>query len=243
MSNIASVVRIENEGPNGQGLSEWPAMNPADLISGEPVQHGYLCDEVEVIDYSVGVWDCTAFVDQPVPYPVDEFMLLLEGSVEMLMPGGELITVNAGEAFIIPKGLDCQWKMPQTVRKIFMIIDGGDPGDADNIGLNRVTVPDLRTKMEPPQGALSTRDTQFVNHDGRMHVYIDSYFGKQRGAAPQNGRQLINVLEGGVSFKDDPSLHFKAGDSLYLRPDNNLSWDIQDGTRLLVSRCDLPVSA
>lgn len=241
MTTTGPVIRIESDGPKGEGLSDWPAMNPADLVSGEPVQRGYLCDEVEDIDYSVGVWECTAFDDKPGPYPVDEFMLLLEGSVEMVMPDGTVVTVNAGEAFIIPKGLECQWRMPDTVRKIFMILDGAAPGNVDNASLHRVTIPSFEPD-QPPAGALSTCTTHFANHDKRMQVTIDNYAEKQRSQAPNTGRHIIHVLQGGVWFTNDPTNHFKAGESLYLLPDGNLTWEIEAGTRLLVSSCDLPLT-
>lgn len=241
MSDDGPVIRIEIDGPKGLGLTDWPAMNPADLVSGQPVQRGHLSDEIEAIDYSVGVWECTAFVDRPGLYPVDEFMLLLEGKVEMEMPDGTAVTVTAGEAFVIPKGYDCQWKMPETVRKIFMILDGATPADADNASLHRITVPSL-TADHPPTGALVSRTTFFVNHDNRMRVYIDSFVQKQRGQAPNTGRHIIHVLEGGLWFSNDPGNHFKQGESLYLLPDHTLMWEVQAGTRLLVSHCDLPLS-
>jgi uncharacterized cupin superfamily protein len=162
--------RIETNGPNGAGLTQWEAMDPADLVSGNPVQQGHLYDEDEATDYSVGVWECTAFVDKPGPYPVDELMLLLEGHVEMIMPDGTKITVGPGEAFIIPKGLDCQWTMPDTVRKIYMILDGAAPSDTDNASLHRITIPALDAVNIPPSGTLSLRETYFVNHDRRMQM-------------------------------------------------------------------------
>jgi uncharacterized cupin superfamily protein len=236
------VNRIENNGPNGAGLTLWPAMNPDDLVSGNPVQHGHLYDEDEPTDYSVGVWDCTAFVDKPASYPVDEFMLLLDGHVDMIMPDDTKITVNAGEAFIIPKGLKCQWVMPGTVRKIFMILDGDTPGDADNSTLHRITVPPLDAITPTPSGALSTRVTHFVNHDDRMRVCTDTYAEKQQGPAPQIGRHLIHVMQGSVTFADQPNGSFVQGDSFYLLPGNDLAWAIAANTRLLVTTCDLPTT-
>jgi len=61
-------------------------------------------------------------------------------------------------------------------------------------------------------------------------------------SAALKGRHLIHVLAGGLRFGEDPADHFKAGDSLYLLPGNNLTWDIVAGTRLLVSRCDLSIA-
>lgn len=240
MATTHRVRRIETDRSEGLELTAWPAMNPEDLVSGNPVQSGLLNDEDESTDFSVGVWECTAFVDKPGPYPVDEFMFLLEGTVEMVMPDGTQITVPPGEAFIIPKGLDCQWKMPDTVLKIFMILDGMHPGTADNPSLHRITVPDLTAPDRIRDSATRHRATHFVNHDGRMQVHVDSYASAQAGFAPPRDRHLIHVLSGSVAFPDNADLVFNAGDCFYLFPGDPLAWNIANDTRLLISSCDLP---
>ena len=230
---------IELNGPNGVGLTSWPAMNLAGLVSGEPVQKGHLYDEDENVGYSVGIWDCTAFVDQPGPYPEDEFMLLLTGTVEMLMPDGSKVTINAGQEFVIPKGLECQWKMPNTVRKIFMILDGAMPTDSDNTSSHRITVPSLDAPDAMTSSALVTRTTHFQNHDSRMRVYTETFAQAQSAPAPNEGRQLIHVLKGDVTFSDDINSHFKQGESYYLLPGHSLKWTVAADTHLLISTCYL----
>ncbi|MFX0540474.1 cupin domain-containing protein [Roseovarius sp. S4756] len=236
MSAEKHLKRIAAHGPDAAELTEWPEMDPANLVSGNPVQKGVFYDEVETVDYSVGIWECTAFVDNPGPYPVDEFMLLLDGTVEMAMPDGSSVTVGPGDAFVIPKGLECQWKMPQTVRKIFMILDGAAPGSADNAGLRRVTVPALDVAGSASPGALATRETHFVNHDGRMAVHVEKFHERMQGPAPQTRRRVIHVLAGGVKIDGDT---FEAGSSLYLLPGSGLDWEVAAGTRLLIASCDL----
>jgi uncharacterized cupin superfamily protein len=240
MSDIPHLQRIEIDTLKGAALDDWPAMDSSGLVSGEPVQCGRLYDEHEETDYSVGIWECTAFDDQPGPYPVDEFMFLLEGHVEMVMPDGSAVMVNAGEAFVIPKGLNCQWKMPDTVRKIFMILDGAAPGMSDNASLRRVTVPPLTASSTQPDGAVSTRTTHFLNHDNNMSVYTDAFAEDLSARAPSTGRYLVYVLEGEVSFSTEPDGIFGDKNSFYLMPDHDLSWNIKAGTRLLVSECHLP---
>lgn len=239
MSSNSCVTRINTDRLKGDALSEWPAIDPSNLVSGVPIQTGVLFEEIDAIDYSVGVWECTAFVDKSGPYPVDEFMLLLDGSVIMEMPDGTDITTRAGEAFIIPKGLECQWKMPGPVRKIFMILDGATPSGSDNISLHRITKPPLDAGRQPDPGALVTRLIHYMNHDRRMQVYTDSFGAEQHGPAPQRGRHLVHVLDGDVRLGDDPDHHYTKGGNFYLLPNNDLTWTVQAGTRLLVSYCDL----
>ncbi|MEM9371864.1 MAG: cupin domain-containing protein, partial [Pseudomonadota bacterium] len=120
---VSGVIPFDHSDRDGSGLVEWEALDPANLDSGDPIQRGKIYDEDQSSGYMSGVWDCTAFVDRPGPYAVDEFMFLLEGTVVMGLPDGTEVTINAGEAFVLPKGLDCHWKMPGYVRKVFMIVD------------------------------------------------------------------------------------------------------------------------
>src|SRR4029077_7736801 len=69
------------------------------------------------------VWDCTPFVTTLHPYPFNEFMLILEGSVTIVEPGGRETKIRPGEAFCIPQGLNCQWKQTEYVRKYYAIFE------------------------------------------------------------------------------------------------------------------------
>ncbi len=120
------VIRFEPHGPGDTGLAEWDTIDPGDLEAGNPVQRGHIYHQDEALGYMAGVWDCTAMTGKFEPYAVHEFMFLLEGSIIMVLEDGTEITVNAGEPFVIPKGLPCQWKQLGTVRKYFMIFE--DPG-------------------------------------------------------------------------------------------------------------------
>ena len=98
-------------------------LRAADLKSGSPQQRGRLYFNAPDIGLSAGVWDCTAFEGTMAPYSVDEFMILLEGSVTVTEANGRVTRVEAGEAFVIPRGLDCAWQQDGYVRKIFVIYE------------------------------------------------------------------------------------------------------------------------
>ena len=206
----ASVIRIEADGPEGIGLSEWETMDPKALASGNPVQRGYLYDEGEEAGYSAGVWDCTAFDDAPGPYPVDEYMLLLEGTVIMEMPDGTEITINAGEAFVIPKGLNCQWKMPGYVRKIFMILEKSENSEAENPSLNRVTTPDMSSPENTTPDTIMNCEGVFQNADGRMSVTMTGFPQGLVGPVLSSARRIVSVLAGSVEINGSV---FEPGDS------------------------------
>jgi len=224
--------RINFHNPDGSGLEPWEEMDPTALLSGTPVQRGYLCDELG--GYIAGVWDCTAFEDNPGAYSVDEFMYLIDGSVIMAMPDGSEIEVKAGEAFVIPKGLKCQWKQPGYVRKVFMILDGPEAAPASNASLDRVTVPEL---SGPELGtALSANRTDFVNAAGNMRVAVSAHSASLAAARPAPANQVIIVLDGALTLTHNGiEQTFSKGEAVYLPQGCVTGWQTTDGTELLTS--------
>ena len=50
-----AVRRFHPDGPPGKGLERWEEMDPAELMSGEPVQNGHTYHEIEAEGYLAGV--------------------------------------------------------------------------------------------------------------------------------------------------------------------------------------------
>lgn len=231
MTKTATILRFDPDGPHG--LEEWEQMDYASLASGEPVQHGHLYHEIAEQGYMVGVWDCTAFTDQMVPYTVDEYMLFLKGDLTMILPDGQEIDIKAGDAFVIPKGFKCQWKQPGFVHKIFMILDGPVP-EAENTSLRRITVPDLSA---PAGGAdIATARTDFLNAAGNMRVEVQSAGALSQPVINIDAHQIITVLEGTLSLYDGRESHdFAKGDTAYVLQGGTVGWRSAAGTRLIVA--------
>jgi uncharacterized cupin superfamily protein len=235
MTKTASILRFDPNGPDG--LEVWEQMDYASLVSGEPVQQGHLYHEVEDKGYMVGVWTCTAFTDQMMPYTVDEYMLFLEGNLTMVLPDGREIEIRAGDAFVIPRGFECQWKQTGFVHKIFMILDGPVP-KADNASLRRITVPDLTS----PTGAeVSTSRTDFLNAAGTMRVEVQDHGAVAQLSRTFNAHELITVLDGTLHLYDGEAEHaFNKGDTAYIRQGDSAGWKTTQGTRMIVASCAAP---
>ena len=139
-----TVIKYDRNGDPDCGLQDWGAYPPESLQSGEPVQTGHTYfDTASNLFYS-GVWDCTPHEMVPGPYDVDEFMIVLEGSIIIEHESGHAERFRAGESFIIPKGTPCTWKQDEYVRKFFAIHDDPDiPLHADP-GLNAIRRPARR---------------------------------------------------------------------------------------------------
>jgi uncharacterized cupin superfamily protein len=127
----------------GGALPRWPDIPAASIESGSPVQGGKTCFERPEIGLSAGVWECTAFTGKMEPYPVDEFMLLLEGEITILEADGKSTTIKAGESFILPRGLTCQWQQDGYVKKYFVIYEAPAGTPIGKTGLS-VIKPDHR---------------------------------------------------------------------------------------------------
>ena len=199
-----------------------------------PVQRGWLADGNEATGYLAGVWDCTAFVDVPGGYGGDEFMLLLEGTVEMRLPDGGSVAVGPGEAFVIPKGFECQWSQPGYVRKVFMIVDDPVPAP-ENASLTRITKPDLTGA--PLDGAVETARTVFENATGHMSVSVRSHSGGRSAAAPTTAHELLHVLDGALTLTaGGEQTRLGPGKTAYLRAGTPVARAHAPGTRILEAR-------
>ena len=231
MTKTANILRFDPNGPSG--LQEWEQMDYAALVSGEPVQRGHLYHEIEAEGYMAGVWDCTAFTDQMMPYPVDEYMLLLQGSVTMVLPDGAAVEIKAGDAFVIPKGFMCQWKQPELVLKYFMILDGPTPA-AQNASLQRITVPDLSRVTPEPE--IMARRVDFLNAAGTLCVETVTCGAMQTPPRKANAHHLISVLEGSLTLNDgQDDHHFAPGETAYLHKDDSAAWETSAGTRMVIA--------
>ena len=226
---VALVRRIEGNGPNASGLIAWDPLDPATLASGTPDQSGYMYDEDEARGYSAGVWHCTPFDDAPGPYPVDEYMLLLEGTVVMALPDGSEVRINKGEAFVLPQGLECQWKMPTDVRKIFMIVENDGRTTSENPSLTKVTKPSM-VPFTFETDVVEKAETVFASADGQMSVTRRGYREAIRGPIPSAGQRVLTILSGRIGVGGDS---FGPTDSLFVDAQYRGDWHISAGTTWL----------
>jgi len=118
-------MRLRADGPEGIGLTFMGNCESEPVVAGSPVEigHNYFTDATDA--FSAGVWECTAYTAEFDAYPVDEFCYMLSGSVTITEADGSAETFVAGDCFVVPKGLQCTWHMPETARKYYVILDSG----------------------------------------------------------------------------------------------------------------------
>lgn len=62
-----------------------------------------------------------AVIDISSPYPLDEYVLVLEGEVILTSTAGERQRYGAGESFVVPKGWTGTWDMPVKFREKIIV--------------------------------------------------------------------------------------------------------------------------
>jgi uncharacterized cupin superfamily protein len=232
-----SVLTITRMLDDPSALEVWPAMAASDLESGAPVQRGLMVCDDKPRGLSAGIWDCTAFTGTVGPYSVSEFMILLEGAVTIVDAHGGETVIRAGESFIIPKGLVCQWKQTTTVRKFFVIFDDASGLRVAEPAKLAVIKPDPAVALAPipgPDPALIVGAQQpvwrdfsyFADLTGQLTTGIWSSTPYERRPAVFTRHELMHILDGEAILTDaNGKAHaFKAGETVFVPIGAQVAW-------------------
>ena len=209
-------------------LDIWEEIPAASLISGKPVQRGHLYIDDKPRGLTAGIWACSAMTTRMRQQDCDEFMLLLDGAVEIVQPGGRITRIVAGESFILPKGLMRQWRQSGDVKKIFVILETqDDPATRDQAGLT-VIKPDPAAALSPspgpkPDALHSGTPVQrgrkaFEDRSGKLTIGVWDTTAYHRKTVPFPRHELMCLLEGSVSVTGPSgrTQSFKAGESFFV---------------------------
>ncbi|MEZ5831158.1 MAG: cupin domain-containing protein [Dongiaceae bacterium] len=222
--------------PNGDGLEDWGDIPPTELVSGSPRQRGRYYFNAPDIGLSAGVWDCTAFEGAMAPYSVDEFMMLLEGAVTVTEADGRTTRVEAGECFVIPRGLNCAWKQDGHVRKIFVSYQDPAMPMPDKPAATHVIKLNLQAELSPcagPDPALlngpeprCTEHVFYSDASGCLTVGLWSATPYDRKATPFGRYEMMHFLEGQVDLHDGGTSGqvLRAGETIFVPKGTPLGW-------------------
>ena len=235
MSDL-KVVKFDRSGPAGSGLTQWEEIPQSALVAGKPVQsgHNYFTDETG--NLTAGVWHCTPFTAKSSPYDVNEFMLVLDGSVTIVHENGDEQTIKAGQSFVIPKGTPCAWKQSEDILKFYVIFN--DPsGEALDGGDLKVRRPDVADDLAPVGEQDTSRyiggvpeqtlKVYFQDATKQMTVGIWTTTEMHTKPAPFARNELMHILEGEVTLTDGQGKKttYKAGDTFLVPKGITYQWD------------------
>jgi uncharacterized cupin superfamily protein len=234
MSDLRPIA-FSAQGPDS-GLETWEQIPAEALTAGEPVQtgHNYFTDDTGTM--TAGVWTCTPMTGKAGPYGVNEYMLVLEGSVTMIHEDGTENTVSAGESFVIPKGTPCVWKQTENIRKFYVIHDdpSGEALDADGLNI-RTFAHDMTLTPVGEQdtsryiGDVPTQGTTVFFQDATQQMTVGLWETTEMHTKPLPfvRNELMHILEGEVTITDGTgkSNTYKAGDTFLVPKGMIYQWD------------------
>jgi uncharacterized cupin superfamily protein len=204
-------------------------LEPGMFDSPMPVQHTHSYFEDDELGLYVGVWDTTSMTEVAGPYACEEFMWLLQGEVGIRNnKTGAVETVRAGEAFVIPRGYDCQWQQNGYLRKFFVIYESpgeSQEGFAEAEGIVRPQLPtDVDLQVDP------YKSVSYRNGDGRFFTESWQSSAFQSEATSKPYHQLVYIVEGCLCIEDDTGVEhsFEAGEAVFLRQAIVTRWSSHD---------------
>jgi len=212
-----------NSGPKIIKLNAYPLgfgdtpdlLDPSMFATELPVQHSYLNVENDNEGLYVGVWDTSSMIETAAPYPCDEFMVLLEGQAQIKNnKTGHVEQIDAGEAFVIPRGYDCQWHQTGYLRKYFVIWQHPERAmptlTSAPIHCNTQHI----VKFSPGTQNINS----YTDPSGQFSAGSLSEQQLNREQARQSHNELIFLQNGEVSLTDDNGqTHlFNANDCFYI---------------------------
>ncbi len=117
-----SALAIERIDPaSALSLVDQEKQDTSRYLDGVPTQHIHAPFQDLTGQMLVGLWDTTDMHTKLLPFAKNEFMRLLDGSVTITNREGVAHTFNAGDTFLLPRGITYQWDSEGYVRKIFCI--------------------------------------------------------------------------------------------------------------------------
>lgn len=231
-----TVIKYDPQGHPESGLQTWDPI-PQDIIaSGNPVQRGHQYFGTEEDKVISGVWDCTAFEQKRFPYDVDEYMLVLGGSISIEDKSGHTQTFRAGESFVLPKYTDCAWKQSELALKFYFIHDNSassPPENAEDLAairidhsaaLPRVTDLDASQFMSgvPDMGM----NILYSDPTEKLSIGLWDCGPMKRVPGTLARSELMHILEGSGSITnaDGVVFNFKAGDTFLVPIGMGYQW-------------------
>ncbi len=197
-----------------------------------PVQHSHAAYENDDIGLYVGLWDTTSMTEVAAPYTCDEFMWLLEGEVDIRNnQTGALETVRAGEAFVIPRGYDCQWQQNGYLRKFYVIYEPPENGIPREPAMQGIVKLCLNGGADATSGLVSYRGS-----DGKFQAgsWRSDAFKSELCSKPYH--QFVFIAVGDLCVTDESGKEhsFHAGEALFLPQGTASGWCSRSSVGLLL---------
>ncbi len=221
-----------NQNPSGFGDTK-DELDVSMFESDIPIQHTHSYYEDDKIGLYVGVWDTTSMIEHAAPYECDEFMILLEGDACLKNNKTNRVkTVKAGETFIIPKGLDCQWQQNGYLRKFYVISEHPDedipstPNAKDIIVINE----EIQNSLQlAPTSDGHSKKILYQNNSKRFTtgIWCCDALSTEEITFPYN--EFLYITHGDLTCieKNGDEHKFSQGDAVFIPQGTLCSWQVK----------------
>jgi uncharacterized cupin superfamily protein len=222
ISKDKSIIRLN---PNPEGFGESPdTLEAEDFSSDVPRQNTHSVYEDDDIGLYVGLWDTESMIETGGPYACDEFMWLIEGECQIRNnKTGEIETVAAGTAFVIPKGYDCRWQQAGYLKKFYVISE--HPGE-------EIPATPAHEGIVRPQQNIGYEDTTGRFFSGMLDS--EAFASAQR---PYPHNEFAYVQDGSITLTDAAGVahEFVAGDAFFIPEGVECSTTVANSVRLYIT--------
>lgn len=207
------MTRFQRLTPDGSGvLEDWGSMPADDLIAGSGQQHGHLWLDDTASGLMVGLWACSPMTGRMGPWSTNEFIVLLEGSVNVDHADGSSLAATAGDAFFIPKGTVCSWRQRGDLKKYFVIHDdrsGRVPPDPATLRAQKIGDAEPFAPAQGPDPALllgpapeCREEVAFTDLTKQLSTGVWSATPYRRKAIASPRHEVMHILAGEVMLDD-----------------------------------------
>jgi len=238
-----TIIRLDKNPP---GFGQQPdELEPEMFTSELPAQHTHSVYEDDELGIYIGLWDTCDMTEAPGPYTCDEFMWLLEGQAEIRnSKTGQAQTAKAGEAFIIPRGYDCQWHQSGYLRKFYVISEHPEEGIPAMPAVEGIVKPalsatktgqaSLHSAMLNIDKSIQKEDICYLDNCGRFYAgtWESEPFYAGRQIMPHN--EFVYVQQGTLILEDEAGKthHFCPSDAFFIPQGTVCRWQASENIRL-----------
>jgi len=217
------IIRLSSN-PKGFGTNR-DELDIESFDSELPIQNTQSYFENADIGLFVGLWDTTVMIEKPGAYDCDELMFLLEGEVEIKNNRtGKIEKIIAGEAFVIPKGYDCQWIQKGYCRKFYMISENPTEEIPANPSVEGIVI--LRKNETVEQG----NNIAYQNHNNKFNAGTWSTQSFETDFSAYSKNEIVQIVKGKLTLIDinDERHTFEKGEVFFIPQGAIAKWQSSD---------------
>lgn len=214
------------------------------FVSKLPLQHSHAYFEDEGLGLYVGLWDTDEMIEAAGPYACDEFMWVLDGEAEIQnQKTGVRERARAGEAFIIPRGYDCQWHQQGYLRKYYVIYEPPEENKPSVPTREGIVIAgkeisgspaSAQTPFHSADGEGPREDICYRNTSGKFLTGTWASEGLTSAQKPFPFNEFFCVYDGSITIKERGGMEhvFKAGDAFFIPQGVECSAVVEAGAKI-----------